>query len=306
MTAFWNSTWFCSSVFSPACATVHFLRPLPRGHIQEKAQYRDAFERLRGLKTEIEQRQRIAAQDRARHRADFGRWLAVMRRQAGLPAPMEAELSSEAAVPDRSGHSASTERGHSSGSMPAAADPTAVCLTDHSEKGPDRQTAASIDAAGRSTQTAGRYVTAGLQRPVLAAGELPSQTTPPGSSSEAAQAGQEPQAENINGDIDTAGDAAPQSRNRSQDEARTNASQTAADDWKGAQANSAPSSITSITPRGAHEPAQPAEALWDVDPEVLAAAQPMLTGNAAADRSIIQFYEARAALLRSQAFRRTL
>ena len=32
----------------------------------------------------------------------------------------------------------------------------------------------------------------------------------------------------------------------------------------------------------------------------------MLTGSLAADRSIIQFYEARAALLRSQAFRRTL
>lgn len=35
-----------------------------------------------------------------------------------------------------------------------------------------------------------------------------------------------------------------------------------------------------------------------VDPEVLAAAKPLLTGSAAADRDIIRFYEARAALLK--------
>ena len=37
-----------------------------------------------------------------------------------------------------------------------------------------------------------------------------------------------------------------------------------------------------------------------VNPEVMAAARPLLTGNPAADADIIKFYQARAALLKSQ------
>lgn len=37
-----------------------------------------------------------------------------------------------------------------------------------------------------------------------------------------------------------------------------------------------------------------------VDPEVMAQAQPLLTGNVVADRNIVRFYEARAQLLRRQ------
>ena len=39
-----------------------------------------------------------------------------------------------------------------------------------------------------------------------------------------------------------------------------------------------------------------------VDPEVMKAAAPLLTGNPAADRDIIKFYEARAVVLKSQSF----
>lgn len=38
----------------------------------------------------------------------------------------------------------------------------------------------------------------------------------------------------------------------------------------------------------------------NVDPEVMEAARPLLTGNSVADRNIVRFYEARAAMLRRQ------
>lgn len=38
----------------------------------------------------------------------------------------------------------------------------------------------------------------------------------------------------------------------------------------------------------------------NVSPEVMAAAQPLLTGNLAADADIIKFYQAKAALMNSQ------
>lgn len=44
----------------------------------------------------------------------------------------------------------------------------------------------------------------------------------------------------------------------------------------------------------------PANDFSHVDPEVMAQAQPLLTGNVVADRNIVRFYEARAQLLRRQ------
>eukprot|EP00887_Chlorella_sp_A99_P006382 scaffold3.g6382.t1 len=54
-------------------------------------------------------------------------------------------------------------------------------------------------------------------------------------------------------------------------------------------------------PQQTPEQPQVPDPLVGVDPEVLAAARPLLTGNPAADADIIRFYQARAALLRSQA-----
>lgn len=51
---------------------------------------------------------------------------------------------------------------------------------------------------------------------------------------------------------------------------------------------------------GASSCIKPANDFSHVDPEVMAQAKPLLTGNAVADRNIVRFYEARAQLLRRQ------
>jgi hypothetical protein len=49
---------------------------------------------------------------------------------------------------------------------------------------------------------------------------------------------------------------------------------------------------------GSHK--QVPEDFSHVDPEIMAQARALLTGNAVADRNIVRFYEARAQLLRRQ------
>ena len=243
--------------------------------VQEKALYRDAFERLRGLKTEIEHRQRIAGQDRARHRAAFGRWLAVMRRQAGLPAPTEAQLSGgDTDAHDSVGGADRTAAGASSDTLPTAPASTSSAGSSRIEVSA-ADTAAAGEAAGRSTRAARPATAARPQRPAPAAAELPLH--------------------------------AVTTMVHPRDDLRDETAMVAADESQGSQASRALRfSGTSADPAKAPLSQPDADPYADVDPEVLQAAKPMLTGSFAADRSIIQFYEARAALLRSQAFRSTL
>ena len=270
-------------------------------HAQEKAQYRDAFERLRGLKSEIEHRQRIAAQDRARHHAEFGRWLAVMRRQAGLPAPTEAAANGDTVAPVGSNPSVGMAR--DAPSTPAL---TAMATRTRAEIGSTGDSAAPREAAAPGSHTEGPAAAAIPQRSVSAASEPPPRSRHAASKSEVAPAGQKPEDTRpqavtapLTADIDL----------QLRDGLQKNDTPLVDDahERKEAQISSALTNCGFSAHRA--ESAQPesaADTFADVDPEVLAAAKPMLTGNAAADRSIIQFYEARAALLRSQAFRRTL
>jgi len=275
---------------------------------QEKAQYRDAFERLRGLKTEIEHRQRIAGQDRARRRADFGRWLGVMRRQAELPAPTEAELGGD---PDAHDYTSTADR-----TAPAALPdtlPTALASTASAASGRSEVLAADRAAAGEAADPSTRAVrpaaAAGPQR-LVAAAEVPiSRARHDGPGAAPAQEGLEPGTRQQDGGKALhAVEPISLSREDLQDALQTATALVAANESQVFQASR---SVPGISGSGADafEMPQPQPAVdpyADVDPEVLRAAKPMLTGNLAADRSIIQFYEARAALLRSQAFRSTL
>jgi len=271
--------------------------------MQEKAQYRDAFERLRGLKTEIEHRQRIAGQDRARHRADFGRWLAVMRRQAGLPAPTEAELGGETDAHDSTSGTGRIVAAGPQETLPTALTSTALAASGLSEG------LAAVTAAGRSTRAASSAAAAELQR-LLSAADVPtSRARHHGPGVAAAQVGMEPETgQQDGGEPLHAAGTVMQPRQDLQDALQTEAGVVAADESPGSHVSRLSPSISgSSADRPEPPPPQSAaDPYVDVDAEVLHAAKPMLTGNPAADRSIIQFYEARAALLRSQAFRRTL
>ena len=262
---------------------------------QEKAQYRDAFDRLRGLKTEIEHRQRIAGQDRARYRVDFGPWLAVMRRQAGLPAPTEAEL-----VGDPDAHDSTRGASHAAAAGSRETLPTALesAVSDRSE----------VMMPGHDARAAEQATAAGAQRSVPAADEPALHAQHFRHKAEVVQVGLEPGPRQQDGGraLHAAGTVV-QPRDL-QDVLQTAAGVVAANESPGFHARRLPpsNSGSSADPPEPPPPQPAADPYADVDPEVLRAAKPMLTGNPAADRSIIQFYEARAALLRSQAFRRTL
>ena len=259
--------------------------------LQEKAQYRDGFDSLRKLKTEIEHRQQIAAQGRARVRADFARWLAVMRRQAGLPPPNEAE--SQAALPPSSASNPAGKMrsltGQQSPLILAAGDdghPTETSQAATTEGGPS-----ALGRRGTGAQTA--------QRPVLmaaGAGE--------GAHPEAHANGRAP--EPSSGPGHQCAQRHPAEQDQRQQRALTQPADEAIND----------AAFISIAQREANSCTRPATDASDdarsqlsapdedpfagIDPEVLVAARPMLTGNMAADRDIIRFYEARTKLLRSQ------
>ena len=249
--------------------------------LQEKAQYRDGFESLRELKTEIEHRQQIAAQGQARVRADFARWLAVMRRQAGLSPPDEAELRAAAFPPNPAGRTAG--RLEKVGRRPVSA---FAAGNSGIEDEPSQAVAASGDAAGLLRHTTGSKAVL----TAVSAGEAAVREPRASSNAQMVDDGHNFMSAQLRQDV----------RVQPASDGRHRAAVSDADDRD--VKSSAP--LAGAESGVAHAPHlrqdQDDDPFAGVDPEVLAAAKPMLTGNMAADKDIIRFYEARTKLLRSQ------
>lgn len=243
---------------------------------QERLQYKDAFERLRGLKAEIEHLQMLLGQGAARQQHDFELWLAVMRRQAGQPPALPAKPRDQPSDSVRTGPGTSQEGDDARDIGTKAAQP-------------------SMQAAGPS-------------QPVQAAG--PSQRHPL------------PVLQRRNADEPSSWNGA-NANIVVREEAHSNGMAELVDghgnapgahlfglaDRSGATGVQSHAVVTdagiAVRDASMHSSEQPATSEFnDVDPEVMAAARPLLTGNAAADRDIVRFYVARAALLRSHSSQR--
>lgn len=252
---------------------------------QEKAAYRTAYEQLKAVKADIDGLQAALERNRARLQADFQAWFAAM-----------------AAGAAGDGAAAAPGSNAGAGAAPAAAgqsqSPPQTAQQQQPERGLLRQAsqvaghewaiAAARPRSGRSvghTQQSARAAAS----PPEAAG-LPSfaswktagsfhfeqrQAAPPSSGGSPADASGL-----------CAAPAAPAA---------------AVGPLKPplpAMPSSAASPPSAPAPAAAPPAAESSDPTAGADPEVLAAAKPLLTGNAAADRDIIRFYTARAALLK--------
>ena len=247
---------------------------------QEKASYKDGFDSLRKLKTEIEHRQQLAAQGRARLRADFARWLAVLRRQAGLPPPDEAELHATASPPAPAGMQGSTG-------------PRPPFNMNAGDDRPGTTLRQNTTVLGKALQPESRDANAqGQMVPAVDAGEGGTRGAhPSGRGQELASAqlyaNEQKQQQ-------------PHALTQPADEAQDDTAARVSDAWEVVSSKHLAVHDSGDSLLQPSDPQPDEDPFAGVDPEVFAAARHMLTGNLAADKDIIRFYEARTKLLRSQ------
>ena len=232
---------------------------------QERMQYKESFQRLRGLKAEIEHLHLLLGQATARRERDFQLWLAAMRRQAGLP-PRDAPAHSIAS------------QSHSIAQPTTAPDLNDGRGTFMHDVHPDVGSSESVVDVGGSSATI-LAAPASHSSPQLSVDTPQSQTEHemPGQSQLSAQS---EQVERSRTKSHSAAEVKPQTgHNQGVDGAPGGSDQS----------------------QQAAEQAGPSE-FAEVDPDILAAARPLFTGNTAADRDIVRFYTARSELLKSRVF----
>ncbi len=248
---------------------------------QEKAAYRTSYEQLKAVKADIDGLQAALERNRARLQADFQAWFAAMAAGAaggGVAAASGSSAGAATAPAAAAGQSQSPPQtaqqqqqqqpsqaaGHEWAI--AAARPRSGRSMGHTQQSA-RAAASPPEAAGlpsfASWKTAGSFHFDQQQAAPPSSGGSPADASGLRAAPAAPAAAVRP--------LKLALPAVPPS------------------------AVSPPSAPAPAAPPPAAESSDPTAG---ADPEVLAAAKPLLTGNAAADRDIIRFYTARAALLK--------
>uniref|UniRef100_A0A383VGS4 Kinesin-like protein n=1 Tax=Tetradesmus obliquus TaxID=3088 RepID=A0A383VGS4_TETOB len=226
---------------------------------QEKGSYKAAFSQLRDLKGEIEHLQLLLEQSRQRLQRDFQQWLGMVARQQ-QEHQQQQQGQQQPLLPHQ----------QQQGIAQQAFEPQA-----------DQQQLSSLRQAGQQQQQ-----DAG-SKPVSIASSRPSSARLRESSSSSGRGARS--------------DSAAGSLHRSVSQRQTPSSNGAVlGSVLGSKKSTGPGSAAAVLlGRSSSLAGRPGKSLdlSQVDPQVLQAAAPHLTGNAAADEDIIKFYEARAKLL---------
>lgn len=251
---------------------------------QEKAAYRTAYEQLKGVKADIDGVQAALERSRVRLQADFQAWYAAMAAGAAgsLGAPAAAGGGGAGSV-DAPAAAAKVQ------SLPQQAGQRQRQQQQHQAAGQEWAIAAARPHSGRSAATM-QHGTHAPPSPPEAAG-LPSFASWKTAGSfqfDRGSPGGQPGLSAVPAGQTSAAAATPKPQLPVVPSSAALAALTPPNAAAGAAAVSAATPATD----------EPSDPTAGVDPEVLAAAKPLLTGIAAADRDIIRFYEARAALLK--------